>query len=510
MGIAAVPHLIAHLDGERRGDPESAVELLEELGDVQATLALIRELSRGRIPQSTTLRALSSLGDSRALLPMLALLDDPSPAVRLGAMHGLEPLLGEPTAAADIMAERLADTDPRIRLLAARYLGKMRARSAVPKLIAAAAPGEEFILRATALQALGAIGDSRATPHALQYLASDTPALAAVAADVLSELADPTAVTRLLAIAHTVEHPSRIFAIEALGSTVRGKSDAKVADLFLSLARGHDQAGALAGIEALSCMRDERSGTALLRLLSTENPERQRAAAMALGALGHAPAFAPLLASLRTQPARVGSSVALALGELGNEKAIPQLISTSQRRGTARAVNASAALARLATPNHTQEIAPLLLHANALVRINALAALGRNKDAHLASKIERMLSNDPSWLVRIASARTLSMLGSSTEALRRASEQDDRREVRKAAKELLETAYVPVDTNRWSVFRIVDPLRNDRPIAHEARFFIGADGIATVGISDIRGRIYSQTFPEGPYVQGPLSNLSGF
>ncbi len=509
-GPIAVPHLISHLDGERRGDPVSAVRLLEELGDAQATPALVRELSRGRIPQATTLSALSSVGDSRALLPILGLLDDPSPTVRLGAMHSLEPLLSEPSAAADLLAERLKDPEAEIRRIATRYLGKMKARSAVPALLEIAEKKGDLGLRATALQALGAIGDRRSTSLALATLESEIPTLRAVAADLLSELADPKAKAPLLAVAKTPGHPGRTLAIEALGSTLRGKQDRKVVGVFLKFATGPELAPALAAIEALSGIEDSRTAPVLQTLLTGTDPERQRAAAAALGDLRHTESSKVLRNTLRKQSQRIASAAAWSLGEIGDAAAGPALLEASERKGSARAVNASAALARVAPPSMSADLATLVLHANPLVRVNAVAGIARLGDTTHISLLEELLDRDSSWLVRIAAVRALSVLGGSREMLEKAQTEDFRREVRDAATAALKTPFAPETKTRWAVFRVVDPLRDDTPVAQEARFFVGSDGIARVGVSDIRGRIYTQNFPEGPFVQGPLSSLGGY
>ena len=61
------------------------------------------------------------------------LLEDKDASVRLRAMHALDGLLGPQSEAADLIAERLEDSDVEIRLLAAAYLGRMRARSAAAR-----------------------------------------------------------------------------------------------------------------------------------------------------------------------------------------------------------------------------------------------------------------------------------------------------------------------------------------------------------------------------------------
>ncbi len=508
-GSAAVPYLIDHLEGKRRGDPASAVGLLREIGDRSATPVLLKELSRGRITQGVVLDALSSIGDLRALLPILALLEDPTPAVRLRAMRSLEPLLMEPSAAADIVTERLGDSELEIQLLAARYLGRMKERSSVPALLAIAAENASPRLQTTALQALGEIRDARAAPVALLALGAQSKALAAVGADVLYVLENPKTIAPLLAIARESDHASCALAIEALGATLRHKEHRGAVSLFLRRSQGHHQAQALASIEALSGMKDDRIAAHLMQIAQNGDPERRHAATEALGSLSHQPSAKMLRTFLRSQTQRIGAAAAWSLGQLGDAESDKSLLYAIRQKGAARTVNASAAMVLLAAPKHEKEIALLLLHANALVRVNALTTLGRLGAVEQTRKVEAMLG-DSSWLVRIAALRSLSMLGRGKSAIAKAATSDAQREVREVAKALLKTRFVPAKRSEWKVFRIVDPLRDDRPVAQEAHFFVGSDGIATVTYSDMRGRMVHTTFPDGPFWHGTLSTLAGF
>jgi len=62
-GKAAVPGLVASLEGRIPGDPKSAVALLEKAGDPRATDALTAELERGRVPLPDVLAALGATRD---------------------------------------------------------------------------------------------------------------------------------------------------------------------------------------------------------------------------------------------------------------------------------------------------------------------------------------------------------------------------------------------------------------------------------------------------------------
>src|SRR6185295_7780824 len=70
-GKAAVPALVAHLQGRLAGDPATA--------------------------------------DPNALVPVLRALASKDPAIRLAAMNALRPLIGADARAADVLIEHLSD-----------------------------------------------------------------------------------------------------------------------------------------------------------------------------------------------------------------------------------------------------------------------------------------------------------------------------------------------------------------------------------------------------------------
>ena len=120
-GNTAVPALIENLSQGLEGDPTTAVGVLEALGDARATPALLAELARGRVRRDLVVQALGVVGDPRGLVPVLALLEDPEPALRKKAMTALRPMLDG--RAADALVKALDDEDPEVQALAVGYLG---------------------------------------------------------------------------------------------------------------------------------------------------------------------------------------------------------------------------------------------------------------------------------------------------------------------------------------------------------------------------------------------------
>jgi HEAT repeat protein len=88
-----------------------------------------------------------------------------------------------------IRTEALADQDLWVRYRAAEALGEKRIALAVPELLAIAqAPHEPDILRRMAVQALGFIGDDRATDPIKALLMDTDQELAAAAEEALGRL----------------------------------------------------------------------------------------------------------------------------------------------------------------------------------------------------------------------------------------------------------------------------------------------------------------------------------
>ena len=92
----------------------------------RATPALLRELSRERVPRETVVDALGAVRDARAQMALLSLLEDPSPAVRVSVLQAVGPILDG--RAADALARLLGDPDPEVVALAAGHLGRLSAR----------------------------------------------------------------------------------------------------------------------------------------------------------------------------------------------------------------------------------------------------------------------------------------------------------------------------------------------------------------------------------------------
>ncbi len=504
-GSAAVPPLIEHLEGKIAGDPATAVMLLRDIGDARATPALITELDRGRISRELVLDALSHTGDQRALVPVLDLLSDNDPTVRLHAMRALRPMLARGSMAADVLVDMLGDRNLEIQVLAAEYLGIMGANVAVPALSNLAEASQKKRLRHAAVRALGEIGDPRANSVLVGILRDGPASLHMAAANALiyihMESQDDSAKRALLDLAGAQTTVARVAVIRALGGVLREKPDGEARALLEKLARRDRLTVSLAAIAALSSMGDRASIGALVELVEQGNRDRRRAALEALGNLGDASVRPLLVSELASTDDAIAGTAAWALGKLGPGDAVQKLFSAiGKRKRFATPINASAALAMHATQKNADYLLKQLNHPNRFVRINIAEATGRLKLAAARPALLDLMARDPSWLVRVAAARALSRIGGARAELDKAGANDAEERARDAIKGLGDKPFAPRKRNQWMNFYFVDPSNSDSAVKQEPYFIVGSDGLALAIYSDARGEAAEERFPGGDYV----------
>ncbi len=511
-GAVAVPSLIASLDGALPGDPKTVVSLLTEIGDPRATTALIAELDRGRLDTKLILDGLAKTGDRRAVVPVLGQLSSSDPRLRLQAMTALRALLvhGGDARASDVLVGLLGDKDAAIQRLAIEYLGLMRARGAVPKLLALAGPSTSTSLRRAAVVALGEIADSRAAPLMLQVLRRGPRSLETIAANSLMHMGGASVATRLLAIVRNPRSRSRGQAVRALGGVLRDRKHAAARRLLEQLAVDAEGPLGIASINALGAMRRPQSSAVLLRIAVSVDAGRRRAALEAIGNLGDATHASVLLRALRSRDDRVSSAAAWALAKLEVPGALPALFRATRRQGWATAINASAAVARYAHVDRLDQILPLLHHRVRLVRVNAAKVAGRLGAVPARRTLIKMLEHDPSWLVRVAAARALGQIGGARKSLETAAKKDPHEQVQRAAKTAITSAFKAPSRSDWRDFHFIDPANGDVEVRQEPYFIVASDGLATALYTDSRGRAGEERFPPGPYTIAPKARATRY
>ena len=526
-GKAAVPALVAHLQGRIHGDPASAVALLADAGDPRATTTLAAELERGRVAMPLVLKALGATGDPQALVPVLGALASKDTAIRLAAMEALRPLLGSDARAGDVLVEHLADDDLEIRVLAAEHLGTLGVGSAAAKLTALSSAGNPMRLRHAAIDALGEIGRAGHLPQAsgaakalIDVLREGPTELHASAATALSYIASPAVLPQLMILARSDRGPTRFEVVRAIGATLRGHADPDARKLLRALTDDNSAKVALAAIAGLAAAGSPDDVAALRTMVDQAAADRRRAAAWALGELHDAGSLDVLASAMSSKDDRLAGDAAWAAGEILAGSAGPQAAGLDHRASTivdhwlylvqhggwAASINGAAGLARLLWAVPKPARAELLtrprrdalfgrtFHKSRLVRINIAHALAAIGDDEAVKALSQELRDDPSPHVRMAAVRALHRIGGpkASAALKLAGDTDQDPLVRTAAR----TAPGPSPArSEWRTFYVVDPGAGDARVRQEPYFVHSPDDLVWASYTDARGELTTEHIP---------------
>jgi HEAT repeat protein len=300
--------VVALLDDEMAEVRLRALRALASMADPRASLAVTRRLGDGdRGVRAEAVATLGALGDRRVVPALLRALDDASVEPRAPVADALG-RLADPAAVPALA--RVARRVPRDDLArhAALALGTVGTPAAVEALltIAREPPGGDDVRVALeragpaavprlarevgggsptsarlAAEALGAMGDRRATPALVAAVLGASFARVA-ALEALARLADPAAVPALVHAANEAEAPElRVLALDALEAT-----------------------------------RDERAVAVLPRALADGAPSVRARAARLAGAVGGGPEAAALVGRVEDADPIVRREAAAALARL--------------------------------------------------------------------------------------------------------------------------------------------------------------------------------------------------
>ena len=472
VGARAVAPLCAHLGDARPDRAAVYVELLRDLGNAEATPALLDELGRGRLPEETVVDALGAMlrapgnSEKRPMVPLVALLAAPSGVVR---RHAAEALRGTVDArATSALAAATSDDERDVRVIAIGELGRLGAREAIGELEHALGSADESTAAAAA-RALGQIysghGERRAIDALVAALSRSERRVRREAADALARVADGATTPTLLRAVRSAAPDRRATAIVALGGVVRHRPDATARELLFGYAEGSDTASALAALDALGAMGDRAAAARLAHIVESRFDDDVRGRAVAaLGDIGGEEAAHTLLTMLAGDygDPRMRAEAAWALGKLRTaDGAVTEGLTAALHSAapTVRA-NAAASLARLG--HAPDDLLRLVDDRDPAVRGNAALALAHTQKAHAS-------------LVRLA-------------------ERDDDRWARIAAKRAAGGAG-PSPAADWIALDVVD--FDGAPLGDAGYRLVLPDGLQRAGVTDERGVIREESVPAG-------------
>jgi HEAT repeat protein len=256
-------------------DPETrktAAVVLGRLGNAEATPALVQLLSEDDELKIVAAAALARIGDRRAFEPLLDMIGDAGPAVRVAVIAALNSL-GVPEMPARLLP-LLEDPDPLVRESAVKIAGYFSYPTCTGLLFERSQDEDERVRRA-AVEVLPYVDDARVPEVVVTALQSDTPTVRRAAATALMHLESGAALPPLLAALEDKDAWVRYYAARALGSHRKPESLEALALAARSDAANHVR---IAALEALGTIGGERAAEIIAPLLADEDPDLVRAA----------------------------------------------------------------------------------------------------------------------------------------------------------------------------------------------------------------------------------------
>jgi HEAT repeat protein len=331
----------------------------------------VKEKSSTFLRRHIVASALGELGDTRAVEPLLAAINDVDARVRASATSALREF-GDARAVKPLIAA-LKDVNEQVRSSAANALGALGDARAVEPLIAALKNVNEQV-RSSAASALGNLGDERAARPLFAALTNEEADLwvRSSAASALGKLGEVGFRWLLVAIEY---------------------GDPEVSNSVASALRELGESGF----------------QGLLAALNDTNAKIRSSAAKALGLLGDRRAFEPLIAALVDVDAGVRSSAAEALGQVGDGRAVEPLLTALNDADEWVPRYAARALGKLGTVGF-KALLDQLKNPAAYMCVIVVEALGDLKNAEAVEPLIDVL-NDAENEVRRSAAKALGHLG---------------------------------------------------------------------------------------------------
>jgi HEAT repeat protein len=253
-------------------------------------------------------RAIEALGqskDKRAVLPLMAVLDDEAVMLRTIAVKALT-TIGEVAIGPLIVA--LQQGDDLLRTGAAKILGGIGNGRAVEALIAALQDRNARV-RALAAEGLGDLGDDRAIEPLIKALNDPDKQMVARVATVLGKLRATQAVEPLMALLPSHRDMVRLMAVWALGEI--GDSRA-IEPILAALSEDCDIQPITLSIDATNLVHQQETMMVGGARGDSNRPDTEIAALVKIGQ----PAVAPLIETLKNPKPNVRAYAIWGLAQL--------------------------------------------------------------------------------------------------------------------------------------------------------------------------------------------------
>jgi HEAT repeat protein len=377
-------------------------------------------------------------------------------------------------------------------------LGQTGSPRAAGVLLPFAGPGDDVLLRARALAALGLLGEAGQVPTLLAALSDDSGSVRLAAALALGRLSLVGRAPALLARLEKSSDQDRALLSLALGGLVSQTQDRTVPahlEKMLASAQGGERDSIL---ELLGRVPMPEAVASMARLVERSRLAADRAKfAEALAV--HPAERARLAPLLLDSSAPVRANAAWSLGEVGSAADAPALERALGDADSNVAGDALQALARIAARNRGHVAAQAcarIAEPRPLLRALALRALRFTGERCEHGEELTALTRDRSDFVRQSAAALLRDVPRGRrdgEALARARDRDPSGAV--AAECEAQSPVLPDGVDPTLI--VVIPAGEDLPQPGQPFALLRADGLVRLGVSDRRGQVFEARAPHG-------------
>ncbi|MDP8233546.1 MAG: HEAT repeat domain-containing protein [Candidatus Saelkia tenebricola] len=315
MGEIAIEPLINFLQNNDNDDQMNIVDALGRIGDARAVLPLIEVLQDKNYYYfiETTLEAIGKIGDTRAVEPLLEILKDSNGNIRKNVVETLVSV-GDLRCVGPLI-EVLKDSDISIRCNAAEALGKIGNINAV-KPLTMLLNDKYYMVRVKAAEALGKIGNINAVKPLTMLLNDKYYMVRVKAAEALGNIGDAKSVEPLIPIMKDQDYSVRMSAANAL--EILGWKPSNISENIIYLiAKDSWNEIVNLGKNAVEFL------VAILRSKDDYNHKIKKDIAVALGIIGDTRAVEPLINAISGYN---GLEVAIALIKIGDKRSVETII----------------------------------------------------------------------------------------------------------------------------------------------------------------------------------------
>ncbi|WP_459555933.1 HEAT repeat domain-containing protein [Lacunimicrobium album] len=367
--------------------PQYQTRVVDAISDIgQDAVPRLIELAGGQVAgqQLIVCLAMGKAKDSRCLESLSNLLNHDLATIRCYSAEALGDL-GD-TKAIKLLVSALKDPESNVRACAASALVKIPDERSVTPLVRCLKDPDRHV-RLLAVNALGAIGDKSAASPLSQLLDENDPELIAATCDSLGRLGDASAIERLIQFLVLPESDEHTGLVLKVIDTVRRLQATPAVPALLELLQSPDSNIRLKAVEAIGQCK-QKSAAEDIELILAKDPsdEVRAAAAKSLGELKDPESLNALVEALQ-DTLNVRVKTIIALGAIKNSNAVPTLIPLLKDQSPEIRYHSSQALAELDHKKAIHQIEPLVLDEVPMVVRGAFKALQKLGDERTEKQI---------------------------------------------------------------------------------------------------------------------------